>query len=206
MKGRRSKKIRNIAIGIVVVVFLLGCGTGIVCDRGINEDGELEISYKSDVDTGSEADKKISTVKVQEAEFFTCQMNEKWPDCKKDAKEFPDLPDAPVNPKYKQFNVVNNQKKRIICVDSVSHPKAEIRNSWQIGKDSGREPPAQQGTFQICFTAEAGQQAWITSAHTDKRRSTLLCTVWMYVNGKKKILDFAFGQQLAPCRAKARIP
>lgn len=205
MKGRKSKKIRNIAIGLVVAVFLLGCGTGIVCDRQVTKDGALEISYKDNVDMGSDGNKKISTVKVQEAEFFTCQMNDQWPDCKKEAREFPDLPDAPLNPKYKQHNVVNNQKQRIVCVDSVSYPKAKIRNSWEIGSDSGREPPAEQGTFQTCFTAKAGQQAWITAAHTDARKSTLLCTVWMYVNGKKKILDFAFAQQLAPCRAKARI-
>lgn len=205
MENSRRKKVRNITIGILVVVILLACGTGgIVCERKINTKGELTIGYESDVDTGEGS--KTTRTKVSEAEFFTCQMNDKWPDCKKEAKNWPDLPDAPMNDKYKQYNVVNNQKSRLVCVDSMSKPDSLLTNLWQIGKRTGQDGPEEQGIFQMCFMAEAGQKASIRVLHSDRRHSTVLCTVWMFINGKKHFLDWAFSQRLAPCKAEARIP
>ncbi len=202
----KRKKALKISAALVVLLFLLAC-EGTVCDRFINNDGELTVSYRADADPGDEGKPKITDVKVKEAEFYTCQMDERWPDCKEDAKDFPDLPDLPMNPKYRSYNVIDNQKSRIVCVDSVSQPAASITNRWVIGSHKGTDGPEEQGIYQTCFTASAGQTASIVSVHSDRRRSTILCTVWMFGrDGKKKMLDFAFSQRLAPCKAEARIP
>lgn len=205
MKSKRHRTLK-ITGALVVLVFLLAC-EGTVCDRFINDEGELTISYRADADPEDEGKPKVTDVKVDEAEFFACQMDERWPDCKEGAKDFPDLPDLPQNPKYRSYNVIDNQKARIVCVDSVSDPTASITNKWLIGKDSGTDGPADQGIFQTCFTASSGETAEIVAFHSSRQRSTLLCTVWMLdKNGKKKFLDWAFSQRLSPCKASARIP
>lgn len=200
------RAIRVSICAIMSIVALTACGTNaVVCDRAFNKKtGKFTVSYQDDADTT--AQKTTTTVNVDIAEFVVCKIGDKWPNCKRDAREFPDVPDVPNNPKYRNYKLIDNQKKRIVCVDSISFPEATITNSWTIGTDSGVDGPKRQGTFQTCFTVFAGQRASIKSEH-HREPSTLVCTVWMFGrDGKKKILDFEITQALGDCSAKARIP
>jgi hypothetical protein len=198
----RSKWVR-ISLGIAVAATLLGCGTGVVCDFGLAEDGsKFEISYRTTVDTG-EGETEVKTVRVNEGVMVRCQLEEKWPECKEGA---PEVSGVPVNlPKDKPEWAEKDENAKTVCVSLISDPQVKVTNSWFIGRGKTNTRTETLGVFDDCGFATKGQVARIKSEHHDKP-STFLCSVYIWEKGKKKHLDWAFGQAFSDCKAEARIP
>jgi hypothetical protein len=198
----RGKRFAKIGIAVVVVLVLLGCGTGVVCDHGVSADrSKYEISYKDTVDDGGK--KEVKTVRVNEGEMVACQNGEEWPACKKDAPEVPGVPkNLPRrDPKWTE----RDRNAKTLCVSLVSYPQAKVTNSWFIGRGGVQTQTGIWGVFTECGFAQPGQVAWIQSEH-HAQPSTFMCSVFLWEGGKKQILDWAFGQQFSDCSARGRVP
>lgn len=198
----RNKWVR-ITGAVAVLIVLLGCGTGVVCDYGLSEDGsKFEISYRTTVDTG-EGETEVKTVRVNEGVIVRCQMNEKWPECKEGA---PDVSGVPMNlPEVKPEWVEKDENAKTVCVSLISDPQVKVTNTWFIGRGKTHTKTENLGIFDDCGFATKGQVVWIKSEHHAKP-STFLCTVYIWEKGKKRHLDWAFGQALSDCQAKAQVP
>lgn len=191
----RKRRVAVLLAALAVV--LLGCTSGTVCARRYNKaEGQYEIQYKSDVDPDGQGGKRSDWIKVDKNEYNACRIGDEWPACKEGAE---------VNqPRPKQDDKDRNSKE--VCVSSVSHPKVKITNSWSIGRmDVKTEKSAVQGIFERCRLAQSGQTAYLKAEH-HADPSTLVCTIWVWEKGKKRLIDTMITQALGDCVVNQRIP
>ena len=191
------------AVLAVLAVVMMGC-SGTVCAKQYNQtDGQYEIKYRSDVDADGNGGDVSEWIKLDENEYKACDIGERWPDCKKDAED----ENQEVNPPRRNESQDNrNRNSRTVCVNSVSHPRAKITNSWSIGRmDVKAEPARSQGIFERCRLAQIGQTAYLKAEH-HAEPSTLVCTLWVWIDGKKKLIDTEITQALGDCKVNKVIP
>jgi hypothetical protein len=181
---------------------LTACTPATVCDRRKTSAGKYQIRYQSEVDDGTERPRTSDWITLDKAEYEACQMGDKWPQCKRDAKD----EDAPVNePRRDAKRDDQDRNARRVCFDFVSEPKRELRYKWATPRRQKGPREGTWGIFSECTQADPGQVVNMSVEHITGP-STLLCTIYVMRNGKKVPIDMMITQAFGDCKVSAVVP
>jgi hypothetical protein len=198
----RTRRAAGIAVLLAGALVLAGCTPATVCDRRETSAGKYQIRYQSEVDDGTERPKTSDWITLDKAEYDACQVGDKWPACKKDAKD----EEAEVNPPRRDPDRdAQDRNARTVCFDFVSDPKRKLRYKWATPR---REKGPREGTWGIfteCVEVEPGHVVNMTVEHITGP-STLMCAIYIIRNGKKVPIDLMITQAFGDCKVSAVVP
>jgi hypothetical protein len=197
----RTRRAAGIAVLLAGALVLAGCTPATVCDRRETSAGKYQIRYQSEVDDGTERPKTSDWITLDKAEYDACQVGDKWPQCKKDAKEEPEVNEPRRDPRRDE----QDRNARTVCFDFVSEPKRKLTYKWSTPR---REEGPRTGTWGIyskCVDAQVGQAVNMKVEHVTGP-STLLCTIYVMRGGKKVPIDMMITQAFGDCDVAAVVP
>lgn len=144
-------------------------------------------------------------VAVTKAVFDACPENYEWPRCGDGIHNGMRVIQLDNDPYASKQRSADEQNKRTVCVESISHPEAPITNTWFIGGSEPKTESKVQGIFTRCALASPGSTAYIKSER-HATPSTLMCLVYVFKGGARWPLDMVITQALGDCEATHVIP
>lgn len=194
--GRVKRAVAVVAVLLVAMAISSCEGEIVKRDPTPRSDGKYKLVYKR-------KDGAERIVWVTKAEFDACGRGEKWPRCKDGLHNgMRNLPAETNAPRPERGDDVN---ARTVCFRFTSHPRHRIMYRWYTPRRQGGPRTAEYGNYEKCALAEQGQVVNMSVAHMTGP-STLACSIFVWVNNRKTLIDAMIVQEHATCRVQGAIP